>query len=55
MNLYKITFGTQRKFYESKKTFEQNWIRHIQRYASCYEMIAYKFEDENWKEIRRSH
>lgn len=54
MNLYKITFGTKKKIYESKETFEHNWHRHMLHYADCYELIAYKFEQGNWKEIRRS-
>lgn len=55
MNLYKITFGTKKKIYESKETFEHNWSRHCSHYSSCYEIVAYKLEDNDWKEIRRSN
>lgn len=53
LEFYKITFGTRKKIYESKKAFEHNWSRHCSRYSSCYEIVAYKLEDNDWKEIRR--
>lgn len=54
MELYKITIGIKKKFYESKKTFEQHWEYH-QRWAEWYDVIAYQIDCKNqcWKEIRR--
>lgn len=54
MELFKITIGIKKKFYESKKTFEQNWKYHT-RYSRWYDVIAYQIDWENqcWKEIRR--
>jgi len=54
MELYKIKRGAIKKFYESKRTFEQHWDYHL-RYARHYDVIAYEIDWENrkWKEIRR--
>ena len=54
MELFKITIGIKKKFYESKKTFERNWKYHL-RYSKWYYVIAYQIDCKNqcWKEIRR--
>ena len=54
MEIFKIIIGIKKRFYESKKTFEQNWKNHTKRYK-CYDIVAYQIDWENqcWKEIRR--
>jgi hypothetical protein len=55
MELFKITIGIRKKFYESKKTFEQNWKYHIEHWSKWCYVIAYQIDWKNqcWKEIRR--
>jgi hypothetical protein len=54
MELFKITIGIKKKFYESKKSFEDYWKYHTKRYK-CYNIVAYQIDWKNqcWKEIRR--
>jgi len=56
MELYKITFGYTKKFYESKRTFEKNWTWHTRFRARFQDVVAYQIdcEKEEWKEIRRA-
>jgi len=55
MELFKITIGIKKKFYESKKSFENFWKYHT-RYSSWYNIVAYQIDWKNhcWKEIRRN-
>jgi len=55
MNLYKIVIGRKKRFYESERTFEQNWTYHSKRYIKFHDLIAYQldYEKKDWKEIRR--
>jgi hypothetical protein len=52
--IYKVTRGTIKRIYESRKAFEQYWPDH-QRHAKYHDVIAYKldFETRKWIEIRR--
>ena len=54
MELFKITIGIKKKFYESKKSFEDYWKYHT-KWSQWYDVIAYQIDCKNqcWKEIRR--
>ena len=54
MELYKIEIGnTRKRFYESKKTFDYNWLYHIRSWSKWYDVTAYKIDCKNecWKLI----
>jgi len=55
MELYKVVFSNgKKKFYESKKTFDQHWPNNL-RYSKWYDVVVYKIncKEQDWKCIRR--
>jgi hypothetical protein len=55
MELFKITIGIKKKFYESKQSFETYWKQHVKGWSKWYTVVAYQMDFKNkcWKEIRR--
>jgi len=55
MNLYKVKlpYG-KNKFYESKRTFDQNWPNNLRK-AKYGDVVAYEIDwkEREWKCIRR--
>ena len=55
MELYKVELPHfKKRFYESKRTFDQNWARNLKR-SRYGDVVAYKIDwkEQNWKCIRR--
>jgi hypothetical protein len=55
MELYKVTLPfLKKKFYESKKSFDQHWQNNL-RYSKYGDVVAYKvdWKEQEWKCIRR--
>jgi hypothetical protein len=55
LELYKITIGTKKKFYESTTSFERQWKYHTNtKWCPRYsDVTAYKLVDMEWKQIRK--